>query len=946
MRSICLMLFACLLLLPAHALELDESPAAPSNWGYRPADGHVVSINPPVFSWRPVSDASGYRVQVAADADFEDLAYEVVDTPWSGHVPDTTLAPGAWYWRYAAHDAQGESTDWSTVRRFEVPVEAVPFPQPPLAELQARIPAEHPRLFFRPEEIETFRELAEGRLAEHWANILRRAERLLEDPPDTTEPPLYGPDVEPRGAEWRRIWWGNRTHAIAVTDAAATLAFAYRISGDERFGHAARELVMAFAEWDPAGSTNYRYNDEAAMPLLYYPARAYTWAHDLFSDEERERLRAVMTQRGEDCFNHLRGGRHLWNPYRSHQNRAWHKLGEAAIAFQGEIPEADKWLDYITTIFFVAYPVWGVHDGGWHEGIAYWDSYLARFLNWVFISQSAFGIDPFDKPFFSETGYYGMYTMPPGTSLGSFADQGILRSSQRNAPLMARLAAGAQNPHWLWYADEHGVELDSTYFDFIFHARSGGLEAQAPEDLPSSKVFPDVGLAVLNSNLLDGTDNVQVHFKSSPFGRQSHGYNANNAFLLYVHGEPVFIRSGRRDIHGSPHHREWMWETKSDNAILVNGKGQVPHTASSVGEITHFHTSETLDVVVGEADGSYEGEVERWTRRILFFKPHAVLIHDILETPEPADFQWLLHAHAPAFELGENRAHWEGDAGRVDVEWLLPQGLELSQTDEFSTPPAEWATFTLDEWHLTAATTDKTERQEFLTLIRVHQAEVEARAEDIQGGITVDLRLPEDQQAAVTLLDGQFTVEHQGQHVKFGGDEATDADVTPNARDSAVVEAVVSHLLTQSDFSFAGQPADGTHVVLHDRTPDKTGFLKPQQMRVAFGDQTLCDELELDLKRRNEIPDSFDAVVASYAGLDFSEAVVVDAVIGSEGFEKKHSQARAWFEPYLPAYSEDGTRAVVYGFVGPWAHAATVAAILKQSEGAWVVESYFLAYYA
>lgn len=737
------------------ALELDESPAEAGSWGFRPAPDHEPQTNPPAFSWRIQPEAQAYALEVAKDDAFTEIVYAVEATPWSAHVSDIPLTPGAYYWRYAILDASGEASGWSQTRPFRI-TEGLPrFPKPPLAELLRRIPEKHPRLYFRPEEIEPLQTLAKNSLADRWTALLSTAEALLAKPPDTSEPPLYPESITSRDAEWKRIWWGNRTRGIAMMDAAATLAFVYRLGGDERHGKAARDLLMAFTQWDPAGSTNWKYNDEAAMPLLYYPARAYTWAYDALSEDDRARIIAVMRQRGLDCFNHLQQTQHLWRPYSSHSNRAWHWLGEMAIAFHDEIPEAPLWLDFAVTKFFVCYPVWGAADGGWHEGTAYWLSYLDRFMYWVFVSQAAFGINPFDKPFFSETGYYGIYTMPPGAQAGAFGDQGILVASKNAALLLAKLAAGANNGHWQWYAGQHQVEVDG-YFGFLFAMKAARVEARAPEDLPSSRAFPGTGLAVLNTNLIDGTKNIQIHFKSSPFGRQSHGYNANNAFLLYLHGQPALIRSGRREVHGSPHHRQWMWETKSDNAILVNGQGQLLHSPLATGAITVFDTSDTLDVVAGEAAASYPGRLDRWCRRILFFKPGVILIHDLLRAPEPSDYQWLLHSKG-SFTLGDNAAAWAGEAGSVDVQFLLPESLNITQTDLFDPPPAEWSNLRLGEWHLSANTTGKSTETDFVTLLRVNATEAEAAVAKKDSSIEATLRLPEGE-FKITLEEDSFSV--------------------------------------------------------------------------------------------------------------------------------------------------------------------------------------------
>lgn len=741
------------------AITLDESPAEPRDWGYRPAEGAEAGQNPPAFTWRPVKGAEAYVLEVASGPDFEEVVYTVERTPWNAHCPWRVFEPGAYSWRYAALD-DGNRSGWSKARSFTVGEGLPVFPKPPLDELFARIPETHPRLFLRPEEVDRFRELAEGPLQDKAREIRASADKLLKSPPDATEPPKYPEGTEYKSKEWKTIWWGNRRRAVALTNGAATLAFAYLLDGKQEYGEAARDLMMAFCAWDPKGSTNYRYNDEAAMPLLYYPSRAYTWAHDMFTEEEREKVRAVMRVRGNDCYRHLRGRRHLWSPYASHSNRAWHWLGEVAVAFKDEIPEAGAWLDYIMTIFTTCYPVWGGADGGWHEGVAYWSSYISRFMYWAAVSQAAFDIDPFDKPFFHQTGYYGMYTCPPGTRVGAFGDQVTSFGARNMARLMGQLAAGARNPHWQWFAEQHGVGLPGGYFGFITGVRARGLETEAPDGLPTSRVFEGTGLAVLNTHLLDGARNMQVHFKSSPFGRQSHGYNANNAFLLNMGGQRVFLRTGRRDVYGSPHHKEWMWETKSDNAILVNGRGQPPHSPSATGAITAFHTSPQIDAVVGEAGASY-ANLDRWSRRILFFKPETLVIHDLLEAPEPSTYQWLLHAPGE-FEVREQGARWAGEPGVADVAFVYPQGLEITQTGEFDTPPHEWAHFKLNEWHLTAAVTEKAARQEFLTVIRLEGTETQVKAQKTQDGFQLEVTQPAGETAVelgtqnVMLRRGNF----------------------------------------------------------------------------------------------------------------------------------------------------------------------------------------------
>lgn len=706
----------------AYAFELDGSAAREGDWGYRPAEGARVRRNPPGFTWRPTRGATAYTLEVATDSGFDAVVYRCEATPWSAHCPSEFLPPGTYFWRYAASDQSGARTAWSKTRTFAIPPEAVAFPRPAVAALTERMPEGHPRLFFRPEDILRLRAAADAELAGQWAKLRARADALLADPPDSSEPPLYPEGMKSRDDKWMRIWWGNRTRVIAVADGAATLAFVYSVSGDERYARAARDLLLAMCEWDPDGSTAYTYNDEAAMPALYMTSRAYDWAYAALSREDRDRIAAMMRTRGQQTFNYLRKRRHLWRPYASHSNRAWHFLGEVAVAFYGEIPEAETWLDYAMTVFYTAYPAWSASDGGWHEGVSYWASYIRRFMYWADVMRAAFGIDVFERPFFRRTGYYGMYILPPGTRHGGFADMAPTAKARRIAPVMALLAVGAQNPHWLWHAEQAGFRGLDGYLGFLFAWRGTGLESQPPAQLPSSICFRGVGIASLNTNVLDGTRNVQLLFKSSPMGSISHGFNANNAFHLNVRGRPMLVNTGRRDLHGTPHHREWMWQTRSQNAILVNGKGQRSHSPHAKGRIIEFETSPEVDVVVGEAGDSYD-DLDRWTRRIVFFKPHVFVIHDVLEAPAPSTYQWLLHAPG-AFAVEGARARYESEGAAVSVQFLVPQSLSISQHDRYDPPPADWARFKIHEWHLTAETVEKARQAEFLTLIRVDDAPV------------------------------------------------------------------------------------------------------------------------------------------------------------------------------------------------------------------------------
>lgn len=767
---------ALLWLVVAVALP-DDAPARPGEWGFRPRDQRACATDPPAFVWRPQKGAVAYDLQIARDDGFDPLVHETKGIELHCHVPPRTLGPGTYHWRYR-FTTKKETSPWSRVRSFRIDTEAVAFPMPPREALLARVPEGHPRLFLRPEDLPRLRELAQGPLKDRWKTIVARCEKLLKNPPDVSEPLRYRKG-EVRGkndAAWRKRWWGNRKHTIAVTDGAATLAFAWLIGGDERYAKEARRLILAACDWDPNGATSYAYNDEAGMPFAYYTARTYTWLHGFLKEEERRKIRSVMRVRMGQMHRHLaRGRRHIWRPYSSHANRAWHWLGEVATAFLGEIPGADDAAWYALNVFYCAYPVWNDDRGGWHEGLAYWNSYVGRVMSWLMTMRTSYGIDGFQKPFFSRAGDFALYVAPPGETMGGFGDLTFGYDARRTRPLMTQLARLAGNPYWQWYVDQAGGKRAvGGYLGFLQGALPA-VAARPPRDLESSVLFPGTGVAVLHSDLMDRARDVQLMLKASPMGTQSHGYESQNAFLLSVAGDPVFLRTGRRDLYGSPHHRRWMWETKSVNSILVDGRGQETHSPRRLGEITRFFSSPRFDFVVGEAAPAYQGRLQRFSRAILFLKPEGIVVFDVLEAKEPSTFQWLLHAPRE-MQVDAGTVVARGKREVATLRFLHPGDLAITQTNRFDPPPQEWVK--LEQWHLTASTQEPRRAARFVTVIRPrHAGPFAARAWvsdralgcafDVEGGKAVAIwrthgddpvelaGLRTDGDAAYAVLDGK-----------------------------------------------------------------------------------------------------------------------------------------------------------------------------------------------
>jgi hypothetical protein len=186
-----------------------------------------------------------------------------------------------------------------------------------------------------------------------------------------------------------------------------------------------------------------------------------------------------------------------------------------------------------------------------------------------------------------------------------------------------------------------------------------------------------------------------------------------------------------------------MWQTKSTNSITVNGQGQEPHSDSAVGEIVDFRTSQAFDYVVGEAASAYDGKLDRFTRRILFVKPEVVLIFDQLAAPQPATYEWHLHAPVEMTVAGQHNIQVVVKGASCQTDMLWPVGLEVSQTDRFDPPPRPRVK--LVEYHLTAKTSQPAGKQAFVTVLRPYRTgetlKGKAHLEEIAGGFAVTVPL-------------------------------------------------------------------------------------------------------------------------------------------------------------------------------------------------------------
>lgn len=689
--------------------DLDRAPLMDEK-PYFPADFQIVEVTPPAFTWIPCRAASCYILEVSPFPDFPRSETRVYgDIERAAFVPRESLPAGKWFWRYGVR--AGDRTEMGRPRPFIVPESARHFPFPNLGEIIPRIPTARPRLFFPAQKLASLRRMA-AELYPNFEGISKWCERglgsnLMPEPRDVPEDPGELP-------KWQAKLIGIMRPEMDLME---ECALCYLLTEDERFGRECARRILHFFSWNTKGPTSLFAFDEPSMWMMMRGVRAYDWTYELFSPADHKAVKSVIKERALEFFQLLQQMPFENRPYESHAGRIPGLLGEVALSFIHEWPEAREWLEYVLLIFHASFPAWGEPDGSWHEGPNYWMSYIAYALHFITALRHSTGIDLLQTPFFRNTPLYITYTASPYNEHTPFGD------GQQESPFeLARnayaLSSLLKDPMLRWYSECAGFRPGRDTLSLSNLDPS--IQARAPLDLPQTKLFPGTGLASIHTAIGDRERDITFLLRSSPAGNISHAHADQNAFAIEAFGRAMAIATGYFPYWASPHHWNWTHATRSVNSILVNGEGQTRNSREARGSIMRFEPGGGYDYVEAEAGEAYGGRLERFRRHVVHIRPGIFIIFDDVVATEPSTFQWLLHT-CEEVRINRERSILEvtRESVGMNVHILLPHELEISQTDRYD-PEPEMGEFR-NTWHVTVSTRKPNLAARFLTIFAPHR---------------------------------------------------------------------------------------------------------------------------------------------------------------------------------------------------------------------------------
>ncbi|PYI53340.1 DUF4962 domain-containing protein [Paenibacillus flagellatus] len=658
---------------PVSSLSGRNMPFAP--------DSLVTTQNPPDFRWPRIDGADLYDLQVSRSSTVADVVYENAALTVNYYNFPHVFDSGTWYWRVRYHKPAEGWSEWSTIRRFRIEEQNVPFPVPPVDQLLSSVTNAHPRIWTTAETLDDFRELAQtGTNAVYQKSLQNATDSLNEDlPPEPTFP-----SPPPTGEALVKAQRDIRTAAEKALNKMMDSAFIYLITGSPAIGQNAKDRLLSIASWNPSGATSNENQNQVHRAIAYKSAMAYDWLYDLLSPDEKQQVRNMVKTRTLTIMNGFAANPLEKSPFDSHGWTTFGMAGIIATAMLHDIPEAEGWFRKVIPAYINLMPPWGGEDGGWSQGTGYWQwsTLGGKELPDVLLAATDFNL--YDKAFSRNEWLYPLYMWPHGSPNGAFGDDSNVPPSSASVSSLNRLAQVYGDPRMQWAKEARGLQPEGYLYEYFYGDPS--LASRPPVDLPNARWFKDTGFVAMHSSLYD-PDRVSLLFKSNSYGSLTHSHADQNGFVVNAFGESLAVKSGYYDYFDSNHHKNYTRQTLSANAITYDGgRGQPIENLDADGKINGFVTHPDFDATSGDAAAAYAGALTRANRSIIYVRPNVFVVVDRLQSSDPAghEFEWRLHADEyislDSDEAGATIV--KGDAG-LKVRLHAPAGLSATHIDQF-----------------------------------------------------------------------------------------------------------------------------------------------------------------------------------------------------------------------------------------------------------------------
>ncbi len=731
------------------------------------------------------------------------------------------LDAGTYYWRFRAKKSDSTMTGWSKTYTFTVNGDEPKFVTPSFAEFYGNLPTAFPRIncFLDSQMVEARKK---GSTLEDYKNLISFASDGMTN--DASILALSNP----------------YSKAQTLMSYVEYVAQAYYFTQDVTYYNHLKtvldklEAVTLTDNILDLGNDNFKasYILRCLMPI-------YDLLHDSLSVSERQYVEKAMYR----VLDYYYGKNCGYEEAHIFDNHYWQEnyrvyLQAALLLYDNDTyrTEMREFLEYLYEIWTARAPASGMNrDGEWINGTGYFISNVETLyyvpMLFSYITKSDF----LQHPWYKAAGKGLTYGWLPGGDSMGFGDGSQKYTLQRQRAAFADfIARELQDSYAGWYAGKlKGTRQRDPIMRLYRLASTKTYATTLPSDAAKMRVYPDMGLVMMHTNMRKTAQDVSLSMRSSQFGSGSHTLADQNAFFLQYHGTNVYQTSGYYLNFSDRFNLLSYRHSRAHNTILVDGKGQ-PYSTEGYGYIARSLGGSHINYCLGDASHAYGGitdddmwvdafakagisqtaeygfgrtPLNKYRRHVLMLDPGIVVIYDDLGATEPVTWDWLLHSKVQ-FDIDSIASTFTTKDTYTAVGHLFSADtIHYSLTDKFFSPLTDGVDSTKypNQWHLTARV-GKTSGTRFLAILTVGDSSATPLTVTREGNIfkvgdwtiQAELNANCDAQLAVTNSSGSAVFDYgSGATTVFGDIKRTKA-FSSILRDSDATGSVTTQETTDT----------------------------------------------------------------------------------------------------------------------------------------------------
>lgn len=662
-----------------------------------PSKGHELIANPPIFTWpmadyeypesfpakelnKELKDFLHYDIQIGRTKDFSDKeSFVRTDLKLPFYNNHKAFKSGTWYWRYRV-----SGKEWSDIFEVNITGSLPLFESPETEKAYKMLPEQHPRIFKSIDSRKSFtsdQEILIKVLKNKANTVLNKSTEQYK----VKAEPI--PTTATQAEKTQIMRFRLRYEIEAICADINNLLNAYQITGAKKYMNKAISFSDYIASKEPIEM--YKASDFTGAKSMSTLAMAYDMIYNHLSEVQRKKYEhfigtvasLIMEHSVQENIGSADGI--LCAHFFQH---TFYDVFYSTIVMKNHIPEANIWFDMLYDIWLSRSPGGGfLSDGVWPNGnMGYIHVNMESMVHNFLLYRDLFQVNLFAHPWYSNCANALAYTMPINSVGDGFGDgsEGVSTQNKIRPDFAYILGQELNNPFAMNYAyrtSSQAVEQPyifnkTNFISYRLQHQPHIVEPINMKTIPQSAVFPQTGIAVMNTDVLNTSKNLFVSFRSSPFGVGSHGLAEQNSFNVSYKGKPVFYPTGYRVTTQDKHYLLAQKHSRARNTITVNGKTQA-YSHSGYGWIARYLDGKDITYTMGDASKAYvkfdksainwitvldnaqayksehgfilnendDPKVKKFRRHLALLRPNIIVVYDELESEKEVAWTFQLN---------------------------------------------------------------------------------------------------------------------------------------------------------------------------------------------------------------------------------------------------------------------------------------------------------------